>query len=48
VARHADPAGLKVSLQRLLREDFDLIAGSHGRPFGDDPGAALARLIETI
>jgi hypothetical protein len=48
VERHADPAALKTSLERLLREDFDLIAGAHGRPFRDDPGAALARLIETI
>jgi hypothetical protein len=48
VERHADPAGLKASLERLLRENFDLIAGSHGRPLRDDPKAALARLIETI
>ena len=48
VERHADPAALKASLERLLREDFDLIAGAHGRPFRDDATAALARLIETI
>lgn len=48
VERHADPAALKASLERLLREDFDLIAGAHGRPYGDHPREALARLIETI
>ena len=41
-------AALKASLERLLREEFDVIAGSHGRPFRDDPRAALARLIDTI
>jgi hypothetical protein len=50
VERHADPAALKASLERLLREDedVDLIAGAHGRPVRDGAGAALARLIETI
>ncbi|HEX2193965.1 MAG TPA: hypothetical protein VHK63_03275 [Candidatus Limnocylindria bacterium] len=47
VERHANPAALKASLERLLREDFDLIAGAHGRPFRDDAKAALARLMET-
>jgi len=31
----------------VLREEFDVIAGSHGRPFRDEK-TALARLIETI
>jgi hypothetical protein len=48
VERHANPAALKASLERLLDEDFDLIAGSHARPFCDSPKPALARLIETI
>ena len=48
VERHADPAALKASLERLLSEDFDLICGAHGRPFGDKPKVALARLIESI
>ena len=48
VERHANPAALKASLERLLREEFDVIAGSHGRPFRDNPRGALARLIETI
>ena len=46
--RHENRAGLKASLLRLLQEDFDLICGSHGRPFRDDPKAALSRLIETL
>ena len=46
--RHANPAALKASLERLLEVDFDVIAGSHSRPFRDDPKTALARLIETI
>jgi hypothetical protein len=46
--RHRDPAGLKASLERLLHEDFDLIAGSHGRPFREDAKAAVARLLETF
>ncbi len=48
VERHANPAALKASLEQLLREKFDVIAGAHGRPFRDDPQAALARLIDTI
>jgi sugar phosphate isomerase/epimerase len=28
--------------------EFDVIAGSHGRPFRDHPKAALARLIESL
>ena len=48
VERHANPAALKASLERLLQEDFDIIAGAHSRPFRDNPKAALARLIETI
>jgi hypothetical protein len=48
VERHANPAALEASLERLLREGFDLIAGAHGRPFRDDARAALARLIEAI
>ncbi len=48
VERHANPAALKASLERLLPADFDLIAGAHGRPFRDAARAALARLIETI
>ena len=46
--RHANRAALKASLERLLPEDFEVIAGSHGRPFRDNPKAALARLIETL
>ena len=48
--RHANPAALKASLERLLVEvgELDLIAGSHGRPFRDNPNAALAQLIATI
>jgi glyoxylase-like metal-dependent hydrolase (beta-lactamase superfamily II) len=38
----------EASLQRLLQEEFDVIAGSHGRPFRDNPKAAVARLIETL
>ena len=45
VERHANPAALKVSLERLLREDFDIIAGAHSRPFRDNPKAALAQLL---
>jgi glyoxylase-like metal-dependent hydrolase (beta-lactamase superfamily II) len=48
VERHANPAALKASLERLLTEEFDLIAGAHGRPFRDNSKGALARLIETI
>ena len=48
VERHAKPAALKASLERLLREELDVIAGAHGRPFCGDARAALARLIETI
>lgn len=48
VERHASPAALKTSLARLLEEEFDMIAGSHGRPFRDDPKAALMRLLETM
>jgi glyoxylase-like metal-dependent hydrolase (beta-lactamase superfamily II) len=48
VERHANPAALKASLERLLREEFDLICGAHGRPFRDGAKAALARLIESI
>ena len=48
VERHANPAALKASLARLLHEEFDLICGSHARPFGDDAMASLARLLDTI
>ncbi|HEU5318053.1 MAG TPA: MBL fold metallo-hydrolase, partial [Chloroflexota bacterium] len=48
VERHDNPAALKASLERLAREDFDLICGSHARPFRDGSGAALERLIKTI
>ena len=48
VERHANPAALKASLERLLHEDVDLIAGSHSRPFRDNPRVSLARLLETI
>jgi hypothetical protein len=48
VERHANPAALKASLERLLTEELDLIAGAHGRPFRDNSKGALARLIETI
>ncbi len=48
VERHANPAALKASLEQLLREAFDVIAGAHGRPFRDNPKPTLARLIETI
>ncbi len=46
--RHENRAGLKASLERLLQEEFDVIAGSHGRPFRENPKAAVARLIETL
>jgi hypothetical protein len=46
--RHRDPAALRASLERLLREDFELIAGSHSRPLGGNPRAALSDLIETL
>jgi hypothetical protein len=48
VERHANRAALKASLERLLPEAFDVIAGAHGRPFRENPKATLARLIETI
>jgi glyoxylase-like metal-dependent hydrolase (beta-lactamase superfamily II) len=48
VERHANPAALKASLERLLREEFDVIAGSHSRPFRDDPKTALAQLTVTV
>jgi glyoxylase-like metal-dependent hydrolase (beta-lactamase superfamily II) len=48
VERHANRAALKADLERLLREELDVIAGSHSRPFRDDPKARLERLIETI
>jgi len=48
VERHANPAALKASLERLLQEEFDVIAGAHGRPFRENAKAALARLIESI
>lgn len=48
VERHANRPVLKASLEWLLGEEFDVIAGAHGRPFRDAPRAALARLIETI
>ena len=48
VERHANPSALKASLERLLREEVDVIAGSHSRPFRDDPRTALAQLIETV
>ena len=48
VERHADPAALRRRASSACsREEFDLIAGAHSRPFRDDPRAALARLIET-
>ena len=48
--RHANRAALKASLERLLAEEFDIIAGSHSRPFRDDPTpkAALTTLIQTL
>jgi hypothetical protein len=46
--RHPDRAALRASLDRLLREDFDLLCGAHATPFRDSPKAALARLAETI
>ena len=48
VERHANPAALKASVERLLDLEFDVIAGSHARPFRDDPRGALARLLETV
>jgi glyoxylase-like metal-dependent hydrolase (beta-lactamase superfamily II) len=48
VERHANRAALKTSLERLLQEEFDVIAGAHGRSCRDNPQFALARLIETI
>jgi glyoxylase-like metal-dependent hydrolase (beta-lactamase superfamily II) len=48
VERHANPAALKASLERLLREEFAVIAGSHARPFRDDPKTALARLNAAV
>lgn len=46
--RHMNHAALKASLERLLQEDFDLIAGSHGRTFREHPRDAIAALIETL
>jgi hypothetical protein len=48
VERHDNPTALKASLQRLLREEIDMICGSHARPYCDAPAASLARLIDTI
>jgi hypothetical protein len=48
VERHAHRAALKASLERLSGEKFDMICGSHGRPFREDAKEALARLIETL
>lgn len=48
VERHTNPTALKASLERLLHEEFDVIAGAHSRPVRGDPRTALARLIETI
>ena len=49
VERHADPAALKASLERLLSQaEFDLICGAHGKPFRDQPRVAVMRLIESI
>ena len=46
VERHANPAALRASVERLLDLEFDAIAGSHARPFRDDARGALARLLE--
>ena len=48
VERHANPAALKASVERLLELEFEAIAGSHARPYRDDARGALARLLETI
>ncbi|MBI3973856.1 MAG: hypothetical protein HY332_21470 [Chloroflexi bacterium] len=45
-----DMAAFKASLRRLLDEEFDLVCPAHGRPYGRpygaNPKAALARLLE--
>lgn len=41
-----DMAAFKASLRTLLDEPFDLVCPAHGRPFGDNPKVALARLLE--
>jgi hypothetical protein len=37
LARLPDPARLRAGLRRLLAEDFDLVCGAHGLPFGAGP-----------
>ncbi len=41
-----DMDAFKASMRRLLDQAFDLVCPAHGRPYGDDPKAALARLLE--
>jgi hypothetical protein len=53
VERHANPAALKASLERLvgLELELDVIAGSHARPFRDGAAgtkAALARAVHFL
>jgi hypothetical protein len=40
-----DMAAFKTSMRALLNEAFDLVCPAHGRPFRDNPTAALARLL---
>jgi glyoxylase-like metal-dependent hydrolase (beta-lactamase superfamily II) len=40
LARLPDVARLRAGLRRLLAEDFDLVCGAHGLPFGAPAGAA--------
>jgi glyoxylase-like metal-dependent hydrolase (beta-lactamase superfamily II) len=42
-----DMAAFKASLRRLLEHDFDVVCPAHGRPYRDNPKAALAKLLET-
>jgi glyoxylase-like metal-dependent hydrolase (beta-lactamase superfamily II) len=40
-----DMDAFKRSLRRVLAHDFDVVAPAHGRPFKDNPKAALERLL---
>jgi hypothetical protein len=44
--RNLDVAALKASLRPLLDQPIDLICGSHGQPWRDDPRGTLSRLLE--
>jgi glyoxylase-like metal-dependent hydrolase (beta-lactamase superfamily II) len=40
-----DPAQLQASLKRAMVEPFEVICGSHARPYRDHPREALAQLL---